>query len=170
MSSWPIIVENDSLSLLSRKKDGVGVCGMSSDVSAILVFLSASNCYSLLVYNRQLLLDIQDSFVATYNPELKSSVAGSQSCSLPGIFQNICAVGLMGFPAESAAGDAASAEGLLSNWKWRYTRVQLRLHDDVESRLFYYPRIGFYVHHRNLDEGWWFKSVCWVDSGRLHIL
>ncbi|XDV44688.1 hypothetical protein PO909_012929 [Leuciscus waleckii] len=31
--------------------------------------------------DHRLLLDIQDSFVATYNQELKSSVAGSQSCS-----------------------------------------------------------------------------------------
>jgi len=50
-------------------------------VCAICVFLSASNCYSLLVYDRQFLLDIRDSFVATFNPESKNSVAGPQSCS-----------------------------------------------------------------------------------------
>ncbi|CAM4569745.1 unnamed protein product [Leuciscus chuanchicus] len=54
---------------------------MSLLLCAIFVLLSTSNCYSLLVYDRQLLLDIRDSFVAKYNPELKSSVAGSQSCS-----------------------------------------------------------------------------------------
>ncbi|ROL45339.1 hypothetical protein DPX16_3671 [Anabarilius grahami] len=46
----------------------------------ISVFLSVSNCYSPLVYDRQLLLDIRDTFMATYNSELGSSVAGSQSC------------------------------------------------------------------------------------------
>ncbi|ROL55246.1 hypothetical protein DPX16_5756 [Anabarilius grahami] len=46
----------------------------------ISVFLSVSNCYSPLVYDRQLLLDIRDTFMATYNSELGSSEAGSQSC------------------------------------------------------------------------------------------
>ncbi len=46
----------------------------------VSVFLSVSNCYSPLVYDRQLLLDIKDSIVTTYNSELASSVVRSQSC------------------------------------------------------------------------------------------
>ncbi len=39
-----------------------------------------SNCYSPLVYDCQLLLDIKDSVVTTYKSELASSVVRSQSC------------------------------------------------------------------------------------------
>ncbi len=59
------------------------VRGMPSGLSATLcfsIFLSVLNCYSPLVYDRQLLLDIKDSVVTTYNSELASSIVRSQSC------------------------------------------------------------------------------------------
>ncbi len=46
----------------------------------VSIFLSVLNCYSPLVYDRQLLMDIKDSVVTTYNSELASSVVRSQSC------------------------------------------------------------------------------------------
>ncbi|ROL55352.1 hypothetical protein DPX16_4820 [Anabarilius grahami] len=56
-------------------------CRLASLLAFVIsVFLSVSNWYSPLVYDRQLLLDIHDSFVTTYNSELGSSVAGSQLC------------------------------------------------------------------------------------------
>ncbi len=56
-------------------------CRLASLLLCVVsVFLSVSNCYSPLVYDRQLLLDIKDSVVTTYNSELASSVVRSQSC------------------------------------------------------------------------------------------
>ncbi len=56
-------------------------CRLTSLLLCVVsVFLSMSNCYSPLVYHRQLLLDIKDSVVTTYNSELASSVVRSQSC------------------------------------------------------------------------------------------
>ncbi len=93
-------------------------CRLASLLLCVVsVFLSVSNCYSPLVYDRQLLLDIKDSVVTTYNSELASSVVNHNHVfqTLSWIFLIICADGILIFPGESVAGDAGSAEGLLSN-------------------------------------------------------
>ncbi len=82
ITQWKRVLWSDEHSAVMVKMAPVYVaCRLASLLLCVVsIFLSVSNCHSPLVYDRQLLLDIKDSVMTTYNSELASSVVRSQSC------------------------------------------------------------------------------------------